>query len=164
MLSLIVAMAENGVIGRDGDLPWHLPADLAHFKAMTLGKPIIMGRRTWDEVGKPLPGRRNIVISRQADFSAPGAEVVASLDQALDLTRDAPEVMIIGGAQIYAQALPIADCLYRTLVCGTPDGDTVFPPVDWSQWQLVEESTHPADERHAYALRMQRFERVSASA
>ncbi len=164
MLSLIVAMAQNGVIGRNGDLPWHLPADLKHFKATTLGKPVIMGRRTWDEIGKPLPGRRNIVISRRSDFTASGAEVVDSLETALGLVADAAEVMVIGGAQIYAQALPFADCIYRTLVCGEMPGDTWFPPVDWQQWRLVEEREQPADERHAWALRFQRYERIAADA
>lgn len=164
MLSLIVAMAQNGVIGRNGDLPWHLPADLKHFKAVTLGKPVIMGRRTWDEIGKPLPGRRNIVISRRPDFLAPGAEVVDSLEQALALAADAAEVMVIGGAQIYAQALPFADCIHRTLVCGEMPGDTWFPEVDWQQWRLVEESEQAADERHAWPLRFQRYERIAADA
>ena len=159
MLSLIVAMAENRVIGKDGDLPWHLPADLKHFKATTMGKPVIMGRRTWAEVGKPLPGRRNVVISRQPEFVAPGAEVVDSLDTALERVADAEEIMIIGGAQIYAEALPRVDRIYRTLVCGEPEGDTFFPPVDWEQWDLVEEQTRAADERHAYAMRFQCFER-----
>jgi dihydrofolate reductase len=160
MLSLVVAMAENGIIGKDGDMPWHLPDDLKHFKAMTLGKPIIMGRKTWDEVGPPLPGRRNIVISRQADFLAQGAEVVSSLEAALALTQEAAEVAVIGGAQIYQQALPLAQRLHRTLICGEPVGDTHFPAVDWSQWKLIEERAHPADERHAYAMRFQLFERT----
>ncbi len=164
MLSLIVAMGENGVIGKAGDLPWHLPDDLKHFKAVTLGKPVIMGRKTWDEVGRPLPGRRNIVISRQPDFTAEGAEVVASLAAALERVSAAPEVMVIGGAQIYREALPLAQTLHRTLVCGEPDGDTRFPELDWSCWQLVEETAHPQDERHAYALRFQRFERIRPEA
>ena len=152
-------MAQNGMIGKDGALPWHLPADLKHFKAVTLGKPVIMGRRTWEEVGKPLPGRRNIVISRQPDYPVPGAELVASLEQALALTADEAEVMIIGGGQIYQQAMARADAFYRTLVCGEPDGDTRFPEVDWSQWQLKDEQHHAADERHAWALRFQYYER-----
>ncbi len=162
IVSLIVAVAENGIIGKDGDLPWRLPADLKHFKAMTLGKPVLMGRRTWDELGKPLPGRRNVVISRQANFQAPGAELVGTLEAALALVAQEPEVMVIGGAQIYAQALPQVRRIYRTLVLGQPEGDTWFPELDWSAWRLVEETSQPADERHAYGMRMQRFERLAA--
>ena len=156
---MVAAMAENGMIGKDGVLPWHLPADLKHFKAVTLGKPVIMGRRTWQEVGKPLPGRRNIVISRQPDYSVPGAELVASLDEALALVANEPEVMVIGGGQIYKEAIPRADRFYRTLVCGEPQGDTVFPELDWSQWELVEEQSHPADERHSWPMLFQTFQR-----
>lgn len=159
MIFLVVAMAQNGVIGKDGDLPWHLPVDLKHFKAVTLGKPIIMGRRTWAEVGKPLPGRRNIVVSRNPDFDAPGAEVVSSLDAALALVADEPEIMVIGGGQIYKQALTLADQIWCTLVCADVQGDTHFPEIDWSQWQVAEESEHPVDERHAYAMKFQRFVR-----
>lgn len=160
-VSLVAAMAENGMIGKDGVLPWHLPADLKHFKAVTLGKPVIMGRRTWQEVGKPLPGRRNIVISRQADYAVPGAELVASLDEALALVADEAEVMVIGGGQIYREAIPRADVFYRTLVCGEPDGDTRFPEVDWSHWELKEERRMEPDERHAWPLLFQRFERAA---
>ena len=162
MLTLVVAMAENGIIGKDGDLPWHLPDDLKHFKAVTLGKPIIMGRKTWDEVGKPLPGRRNIVISRQADFSALGAEVVASLEQALALVAGEPEVMVIGGWQIYRAAMTHADQIWRTLIIGEPQGDTHFPDTDWSVWELAEERVQEVDERHQYAMRFQRFIRKLA--
>lgn len=161
-LCLVVAMAENGIIGKDGDLPWHLPDDLKHFKAVTLGKPVIMGRKTWNEIGKPLPGRRNIVITRQHDYVAPGAQVVDSLDAALAAAGEEPEVMVIGGAEIYRLALPRADVFHRTLVCGEPEGDTRFPDVDWDQWQLVEDEEHPADERHAYPMRFQRYERRRA--
>ncbi len=163
MISLIAAMAQNRVIGLNGDLPWHLPADLKHFKATTLGKPVIMGRRTWDEVGRPLPGRRNIVISRQAGLQLPGAECVSSLAQALEMTADQAEVMVIGGAQIYAAALPQAQRFYRTLVCGEPAGDTYFPELDWSQWQLLHESTHPADNKHAWPMKFQQFARITSA-
>lgn len=162
MISLVVAMAKNGTIGKDGDLPWRLPADLKHFKTVTMGKPIIMGRKTWDELGKPLPGRRNIVITRQHGFVAEGAEVVSSLDAALQLTAAAPEQMVIGGAQIYAQALQHADQIHRTLVEADVEGDTCFPELDWSNWSLQEESVHEADERHAWAMRFQRWQRTNA--
>jgi dihydrofolate reductase len=112
IVSLIAAVAANGVIGRDGDLPWRIPEDLRHFKAVTLGKPVIMGRKTWQSLGRPLPGRRNIVVTRDAGFAAEGAETVASLDAALALVADVAEAMVIGGGEIYAQALPRADRLY----------------------------------------------------
>lgn len=157
MITLVVAMADNGIIGKDGDLPWHLPDDLKHFKAVTLGKPVIMGRRTWAEVGRPLPGRRNIVITRQDDFEAPGAEVVNSLDAALAKVADQPDIMIIGGGQIYREAMPRADQIWRTLVHAEVEGDTFFPQTDWSEWTVAEEKPHLADERHAYAMTFQRL-------
>lgn len=160
MITLVVAMADNGIIGKDGDLPWHLPDDLKHFKAVTLGKPVIMGRRTWAEVGRPLPGRRNIVITRQADFEAPGAEVVNSLEAALALVADQPEVMVIGGGQIYSEAMPRAQQIWRTLVHAEVAGDTHFPQTDWAAWTVAESHDHPADERHAYAMTFQRLIRA----
>ena len=160
MITLVVAMADNGIIGKDGDLPWHLPDDLKHFKAVTLGKPVIMGRRTWAEVGRPLPGRRNIVISRQADFEASGADVVNSLQAALDLVADQDEVMVIGGGQIYREALPLADQIWRTRVHADVAGDTRFPDTDWDVWSVAEASSHAADERHAYAMTFERLVRA----
>ncbi|MFV0277516.1 MAG: dihydrofolate reductase [Parahaliea sp.] len=140
-LGVIVAVAQNGVLGRDNALPWHLPEDLAYFKRRTLGKPVVMGRRTWESIGRPLPGRRNIVISRSPAFTAEGAEVVVSLAVALDLARahaaaeGVAEVMVIGGAAVYAQAIPLADTLYVTEVHAEVDGDAYLPPIDWSAWQ-----------------------------
>ena len=151
-LCLIAALAQNRVIGRDNQLPWHLPADLKHFKAMTLGKPIIMGRKTWDSLGRPLPGRLNLVISRQPGLSLEGAEVFASLDAALQRAeawareQGVDELMLIGGAQLYGQALQQADRLYLTRVELSPEGDAWFPDIDQSDWRLASRVEHPAAE------------------
>lgn len=131
---LVVAMSDNRVIGRDGDLPWRIPGDLKHFKAVTMGHPMIMGRKTWDSLGRPLPGRRNIVVTRNADFAAEGAERAASLDDALAMCAGAEKVMIIGGGQIYAETIGRADILELTEVHAQVDGDTVFPEIDPAQW------------------------------
>jgi len=142
-LALIVAAAENNVIGRNNQLPWYLPGDLQYFKAMTLGKPVIMGRKTFESIGKPLPGRDNIVISRQADYEAEGIKLVSSLGQAIELGESinlingAEEVMIIGGAQIYAESLALADRVYLTRVHRHVEGDAYFPELDESQWYEV---------------------------
>lgn len=140
-VSLIAALAENGVIGRDNKLPWHLPNDLKYFKAATLGKPVIMGRKTWESLGRPLPGRTNIVVTRQRDYAPAGAKVVSSLDEALKLAEQIAlidgidECVVIGGAEIYAQALPRCDRLYLTEVHAQVDGDAHFPAFDHTQWR-----------------------------
>jgi dihydrofolate reductase len=155
-LALVWAMARNRTIGRDNALPWHLPEDLKFFKRVTMGKPIIMGRKTWDSIGRPLPGRCNIVISRNKDFKADGIEAVSSLQQALSLAeqillRDSSdEVCVIGGAEIYAQALPQADRLYLTQVHADVAGDTFFPQFDMSQWQEVEREDFAASGDNLY--------------
>ncbi len=149
-LSVIAAVAANGVIGRNNDLPWHLPADLAHFKRITLGKPILMGRRTWESLPGLLPHRNHIVVSRSPGYEAEGAMVASSLDEALAWVNGVEEALIIGGAQLYAQALPIASRLYLTKIDAAIDGDTFFPDVDWSAWQEVEREQHLADSRNAY--------------
>lgn len=151
-LTLIVARARNGVIGRKGELPWRLPEDLKRFKALTLGHPVLMGRKTWDSIlarnGKPLPGRRNIVVSRQPGFSAPGGEAAGSLDAALALCADAPVVFVIGGAQIYAEALPRAQCVELTEIDADFEGDAVMPPLDPAVWQETQRESHePSAER-----------------
>ncbi|WP_178106879.1 dihydrofolate reductase [Pseudomonas mangiferae] len=149
-LCLIAALAENRVIGRDNRMPWHLPADLKYFKAKTLGKPIVMGRKTWESLGRPLPGRLNLVVSRQPGLALDGAEVFAELDAALHRaqawaeTQGVDEVMLVGGAQLYAQALPRADRLYLTRIALAPEGDTWFPEVDEADWQRLEHEAHPA--------------------
>ena len=148
-IALIVALAENRVIGCDNQLPWHLPEDLAHFKRVTMGNPIIMGRKTFDSIGRPLPGRANIVVTRQADYRPQGVSIAASLEEALELARTvemegvngvADEIMIIGGEQIYRLALPLADRLYLTRVAAEVPGDALFPAIDADQWREVASS------------------------
>ena len=133
-ISLIVARARNGVIGRDNALPWRLPADLAHFKRVTMGHPIVMGRKTWESIGRPLPGRRNIVVTRDPAWHADGAEAVASLPAALALCDDASDVFVIGGAQLFAAALPVADAAIVTEIDRDLDGDTFMDALDDAQW------------------------------
>ena len=158
--SLIVARARNGTIGLANAMPWHLPADLAHFKRTTLGHPVIMGRRTWESIGRALPGRRNIVVSRTLGFRAPGAEVVGTLAEAWEAVRDADEAFVIGGAQLYADALPQVDRIYLTDMAGEVEGDTFFPALDARQWRESLLGEHPADERNRFALRFLLLERV----
>lgn len=143
-------MARDRVIGKDNTMPWHLPADLRHFKAITLGKPVVMGRRTFESIGRPLPGRRNLVVSRNPGWQAEGVERVASLQQALARVAGAEEVMIIGGGQLYAEALPLADCLYLTHIDLVVAGDTRFPAYAQLGWQRVSQECHAADERNPY--------------
>ena len=152
-LCLIAAVADNAVIGCNNQLPWHLPADLKHFKARTLGKPIIMGRKTWDSLGRPLPGRLNLVVSRQADLHLDGAEVFASLDAAIlradewARAQGVDELMLIGGAQLYEQALAQAARLYLTRVALQPEGDAWFPGFSEQDWSLVDTEAHEASEQ-----------------
>lgn len=160
-ISLVVAAAENGVIGRQNTLPWHLPRDLARFKALTLDHTIVMGRKTFESIGKPLPRRRNVVISRNRDYAPVGAEVVACLDQALAITAGEDEVFVIGGAEIFRQALPLAERIYLTRIHADVPGDIVLPPLDHTTWCLVANEHHEADERHAFACSFQCYERCS---
>ena len=150
-ISLIAALTDEGVIGKDNKLLWHLPADFAYFKKMTLGKPIIMGRKTFESIGKALPGRRNLVISQNPNFTALDCEVYSSLDAAVAAINDAEEIMIIGGSQIYQQALPIANKLYLTYVHHNFTGDTYFPEFNKNEWQLIEKLDFAADEKNEYA-------------
>ena len=149
-------MAENRVIGRDNALPWRLPGDLRFFKRTTLGKPVVMGRRTFESIGRPLPGRDNVVVTRDPAFSAPGVEVAHSLDEALATARSAArrrqaaEVMVIGGASLYEEALPLAERLYLTLVRAAVPGDTYFPEIDWRQWREFEREDHRADAENPF--------------
>jgi len=156
-IALVVAMSENGVIGRDGGLPWRLKSDLRQFKAITTGKPVIMGSTTWDSLPrKPLPGRLNLVLSRDAKFEAVGAVVCNSLFEALDIARehaieeDAEEICVIGGADVFTQMLPKADRLYLTTVHAIIDGDTFFPPIDLSGWTLTATEVFPQAEGDDY--------------
>lgn len=143
-LSLIAAVARNGAIGKDNALLWHLPEDLKFFKRTTLGCPVIMGRKTYDSIGRPLPGRRNVVVTRNPAWSAPGIESTFSLEAALQLVADAPKVFVIGGAQLYAQTLPLADEIVLTEVGADFDGDTFFPTWDKSAFREVSRESHLA--------------------
>ncbi len=161
-IGLVAALSRNQVIGRDNALPWHLPADLKRFKAITLGKPIIMGRKTFDSIGRPLPGRHNIIISRNENFSAEGVTVVSSLDAALEAANNASEVMVIGGATIYYQFLPRADRLYLTVVnTQIDDGDAFFPAYNRREWRLSLEETHPADAQNPHAYSFMTWQRIT---
>ena len=150
IISIIVAMDKKGVIGLDGDLPWHLSSDLKHFKAITMGKPLIMGRKTHESIGRPLPGRKNIVLTRSNDYVAEGCIVVNSQEQALELVADAEEVMFMGGAGIYAEALSHANRLYLTEVHAEVEGDVYFPEFDKHEWKEIEQEEHSADEKNEF--------------
>jgi dihydrofolate reductase len=161
-VSLIAAAAKNGVIGADGRLPWHLPDDFRWFKAQTLGKPVVMGRRTWESLGRPLPGRMNIVLTRRPDYRAEGAEIVATPDAAIVAAGDAPELMVIGGGEIYRAFLPRADRIYLTRVEAMVVGDAYFPELVPADWHEVSSRAHAADDRHAHAFTLRILERVTA--
>ena len=160
-VSLIVAASSNGVIGRDGDLPWHLPADLRHFKNTTMGHHLIIGRRTWDEVGRPLPGRTMVVVTRSRNLSLEGALVVHSLEEALEAASADDEAFIGGGAYIYRMALArdLVDRLYITRIHAEVEGDTFFPDVDFDEWNLVSEEHCEADEKNEYPYSFLVYER-----
>ena len=161
MVSLIVAISSNGVIGRDGDLPWHLPADLRHFKKTTMGHHLIIGRATWDEVGKPLPGRIMVVVTRNRSFNVDGVLVAHSVEEALSLVRNDDEPFIGGGAEIYRQALEagMVDRLYITRVHTEVEGDTFFPSIDLGKWLLADQVDHPADEKNEHPYTFECYDR-----
>ena len=150
-VSLIVAVDENNGIGKDNQLPWHLPADLKHFKALTTGHPIIMGRKTFESIGKALPDRHNIVVSSQKDYLAEGASVVSSLKDAFALCGEDEEVFVIGGAQVFEHALPLANYLYLTLIHHSFSADTFFPEIKPASWIELESITHKPDEKNSFA-------------
>lgn len=165
-VGIYVAVAENGVIGRDNGLPWRLSSDLKRFKAGTMGKPIVMGRKTFESIGRPLPGRLNIVVTRDRAFRAEGAEVVGSIEEALTLARirgrcmaGADEICVVGGGEIYRQAMPLADRLHVTHVLAAPDGDAHFPEIDPATWRLVSSEDVPAGDRDSHATRYAVYER-----
>jgi dihydrofolate reductase len=162
LVSLVVAMARNGVIGRDNAMPWHLPDDLKHFKALTMGKPMLMGRKTFAAIGKPLPGRTSIVLTRNAAWQGQGVIAVRSLDEAFAQAGDAPELCVVGGAEIYRLTLPIAQRIHLTRIHANIEGDTLFPLLDTSQWRETERVEHAADERHAHAMTFSTLERRNA--
>lgn len=162
---LVVAVAQNSIIGADGDMPWRLPTDLKRFKAVTMGKPIIMGRKTFESIGRALPGRLNIIITRQKDFTAENCVIVPSIEAAIelaqanaaDLNQDA--VCIIGGGQIYAETLAIADQLHVTHVDASIEGDTYFPTIDEKDWQIIDEESPELSEKDSHAIRFALYQR-----
>ncbi|MBT8142017.1 MAG: dihydrofolate reductase [Gammaproteobacteria bacterium] len=156
----VVAFSNNRVIGVDGGLPWRLPNDLKHFKKLTLNKPILMGRKTYDSIGKPLPKRRNIVLSRNPDLKLDGCEVVTSVAQAYALCKDDPELMIIGGGNLYEQTLEDAKRLFVTLVDVDLDGDAFYPKIDLKKWKMDHHQQNPKDEKHKYAYNFMQLDRV----
>ena len=151
-IAIVVGMAENRVIGRDGDLPWRLPADMARFRSLTMGKPIVMGRRTHESIGRALDGRRNIVVSRRPGYRSPGCTVVASLETAFETASGAAEAAVIGGAGIYEHALPFATRIHLTLVHASIEGDVRFPKIDPGEWREVSRIERAADARNGYDL------------
>jgi len=160
-LELVVAVAENDVIGRGNEMPWHLPADLKHFKALTIGKPVLMGRRTYQSIGKALPGRLNIVLSRAADFSPADCVIARTLDDAQGAAADAPALMVIGGAEIYRQCLPLARRIHLALVhTEIPDGDTRFAGWRGAEWRRSTCERHAADDKNPYAYSFITLERA----
>jgi dihydrofolate reductase len=165
-ISIIVAMDENGLIGARNGLPWRLPNDLKHFKRTTLGKPVLMGRKTWESLGKPLPERQNLVMSRDTAFHPDGAKIVRTLDGALRLAEadGFEELMVIGGAQVYALALPRADTLYLTRVHARFEGDTWFPAVSWSEWLRESVEPQPADEKNPFPHSFEVWQRLPSAA
>ncbi|QKZ12377.1 dihydrofolate reductase [Spirosoma sp. KUDC1026] len=160
-ISLIAAVAKNGIIGANNDMPWHLPDDFAFFKRKTSHHPIIMGRKSLDALGKPLPNRTNIVITRNPDFQATGVTVTHTIDAAIEQARqiNQEEIFVIGGAEIYAMALPIATTLYLTEIDKAYPGDTYFPAFDRSEWQEISRHAHPADERHETSFDFVEYQR-----
>ena len=158
-IAIIVAMDKHGVIGRDNDLPWRLSADLKYFRRVTMSKPIIMGRNTHESIGRPLPGRTNIVLTRQDDYQAEGCVVVKDIPQALAACADAEQAMVMGGASLYQQFLPITDELYLTRVEAEVAGDTWFPEWHAAQWQCLSREAHPADDSNEYAYCFEHYRR-----
>ena len=161
MVSLIVAMTENNVIGLHGDMPWRLSNDLRRFKRITMGHHMLMGRKTFDSIGQALPGRTTVVISRSATYDDPNIRVARSLEQAIELAAGDDEIFVTGGAQIYGIALPIADRIHLTRIHVELEGDTFFPDVDWTEWQLTDEQRNRADEKNDYDHSFLTFERTA---
>lgn len=162
LISIIVAASENNVIGINNMLPWRLPTDLKYFKSTTLGKPIVMGRKTFESLGKPLPGRPNIVITRQKDFQPEGAYVVSSVEEGIEKAKSfgGDELFITGGSQIFEQAWPLVERIYLTRVYAVVHGDAFFPQLDGAEFELVTDERHEADEKNQYSFAFQVWERV----
>ena len=159
-ICLIAALAENRVIGRNNALPWHLPADLKRFKALTTGHPVVMGRKTHESIGRPLPGRRNLVITRNRDYSAPGCEIVHSLDEAISACRGAGKIFIIGGAELYRESLPRAHCLEFTEIRAEFEGDAAFPEFSRDQWRETGREIHSDETGIPFRYDFARYERI----
>lgn len=162
-ISLIVARSRNGIIGKEGKLPWRLPEDLKFFKQTTMGRPVIMGRHTWESIGRPLPGRQNIVLTRDSSYKAEGATVVSSLDEALKLFGPDDIVFIIGGADLYRRSLPLVDTAWVTEIEADVEGDASFDTLNKDEWMLVWSEEHPKSEERPFGYKFQRFERVKHS-
>lgn len=158
MIQFIVAYDRNKFIGKDNDLPWRLPADLAYFKRITMGSTIVMGRKTFESIGKPLPGRRNVIVTKQKDYNVDGCEVIHSIDEIQKWNEDC---FVIGGASIFEQAMPIADRLFITYIDEEFEGDTLFPPIDISNWSLISEEKGPKNEKNPYDYYFQVYKRNS---
>jgi dihydrofolate reductase len=158
-ITLIVAVADTGVIGRDNQLPWHLPDDLKRFKRLTLGKPIVMGRKTFESIGKPLPGRPNIVVTRATNYRREGVTIAHSADDAVAAAGDVGEIMIIGGSDVFRAFLPRAARIHLTRVHGEIAGDVMWPALDTREWEVVERETHDADERHVFSMTFEVWEK-----
>jgi dihydrofolate reductase len=158
-ITLIVAVADSGVIGRDNTLPWHLPEDLKRFKRLTMGKPMVMGRKTFESIGKPLPGRHNIVVTRDPNYRRDGVTVVHDAGAALIAAGPVPEIMVIGGAELFRALLPRAGRIHLTRVHGNIEGDVMWPALDDRVWNVVERESHSADERHAWAMTFEVWEK-----
>ena len=161
-ISAIVAMAENRVIGKNNQLPWRLPADLRHFKAITTGHPVLMGRKTYESIGKPLPNRTNIIMTRNPSYQAPGCIVVTSIQGAIQsaISTKSLELFIIGGEEIYKQFLPYIQKMYLTLIHHTFEGDAFFPEINWEEWNETNHEDHPADNENPYSYRFITLEKV----
>ena len=160
-LSLIVAISQNGIIGREMDLPWHISADLKRFKSLTMGHHIVMGRKTYESIGRLLPGRTTVIITRQSDYQIPGAIVVNSIDEAIAVAADDQETFIVGGSQIYNLALPLVDTLYITRVHADVEGDTRLDAVDWSAWECESSERHSAGEKNDHEYSFEIYRRAS---
>ncbi len=162
-ISIIVAMGNNRAIGKDNRLLWHLPADLKYFKNTTMGKPVLMGRKTFESVGKPLPGRKNIIISGKKDFRAPGCVTAGTIEEAIEKSKPAEEIFIAGGGEIYSQSMPLTNKLYVTKVSYSPEADTFFPEINPEIWKLIKCTGHKADEKNSYDMRFMVYERIRNS-
>ena len=158
-VSLIVAFSENGVIGFEGDMPWKLSADLKRFKRLTMGHPMIMGRNTYESIGRLLPGRTTIILTRNDQYQVPGALLAKNLEHAMEFASADQEIFVVGGGQVYQHALPLAERIYATRIHVALQGDTYFPDMNWEQWELVESTAHAADEKNQYPFTFENYVR-----